>query len=161
MKLRLMALLLVGILCLNGCISGVPQESGNTETVSKPLDLPAIYQQMAVKLPEMTVLNETLQLNLCGIASEDCLQAVVAVCADGLRVDEVWLLEAKDEEALGRLEKLAQSRLQNLAGQTQSYSPEQYAVVQKAILMKTGKYLVLLTVPNPQELEAIWNGAAH
>lgn len=158
MKLRIFALLLAGILCFTGC---AVQNAPETSTAAPaPRDLPAVYQQMSGLLPEMTVLDETMQLNLCGISTEDCLQAVVAVCSDGLRVDEIWLLEAKDEAALSKLEKLAQSRLANLAEQTQSYSPEQYAVVQKAKLFRSGNYLVLLTVPNVEELEAIWNGSA-
>ena len=156
MKLRIAILLLAGILCFTGC---AVQNAPETSTAAPaPRDMAAIYQQMSDLLPEMTVLNEAMQLNLCGISAEDCLQAVVAVCSDGLRVDEVWLLEAKDEAALARLEKLAQARLVSLAEQTQSYSPEQYAVVKKAKLIKSGNYLILLTVPNVQELEGIWNG---
>ena len=55
-------------------------------------------------------------LNYLGISMEDCAQAVVAVTSDGLGADEVWLIQAKDTEALARLQPLARISLPAACG---------------------------------------------
>ena len=99
-------------------------------------------------------MDETTMLNFLGIRAEDCRQAIAAVSNDGLRADEVWLIEAKDQQALDKLKTLAQTRLEAKADETVLYSPEQYAVVEKAELITQGMYLVLLVSPDVDTLKA-------
>ena len=149
---RLIALLLVILtLCLAGC-------GGKEQAVE--MDVQAVYESMEGTLPEMLVMDEAMMLNFCGIKPEQCKQVVVAVCSDGLRADEVWLIEAADEAALKELEALAEGRLTRKGEESITYSPEQYAVVEKAEVITAGNYLAVLVSPDVDALADIFNQAA-
>ena len=149
---RLIALLLVILtLCLAGC-------GGKEQAVE--MDVQAVYESMEGTLPEMLVMDEAMMLNFCGIKPEQCKQVVVAVCSDGLRADEVWLIEAADEAALKELEGLAEGRLTRKGEESITYSPEQYEVVKKAEVITAGNYLAVLVSPDVDALADIFNEAA-
>ena len=116
---------------------------------------------MVSQMPEMLVMDETMMLNFCGIEAEMCNQAVVAVCFDGLRADEIWLIEAKDADALEQRQTLANSRLERKGEESITYSPEQYEVVQKAEVITAGNYLAVIVSPDVQTLVEIFNEAAN
>ncbi len=163
MKKKLFVLLLcVCMVFATGCQNN-PNESStpSTEAQAKALDMNQLYESMAARMPEMLKLDETMMLNYCGIKAEDCVQAVVAFCSIGIMTDEVWLLEAKDAEALARLETLANARLKAKAAESETYSPEQYAVVQKAkVILSQNKYLIMIVSPDVDALESIYETAA-
>ena len=115
---------------------------------------------MADVLPEMLPMDEAMMLNFCGIKAEQCKQVVVAVCSDGLRADEVWLIEAVDEGALEELKNLADGRLTRKGEESITYSPEQYEVVQAAEVITAGNYLAVIVSPDVQDLVEIFNQAA-
>ena len=72
----------------------------------------------------------------------------------GLRADEIWLIEAKDEAALEKLQALAEARIQAKDEETVSYNPEQNAVVRNAQVFTEGNYLFLLVSPDVDALKA-------
>lgn len=128
---------------------------GGEETPA-PVQLQAqeVYTQLeekAIQSPMLT-LNEGLMLDLCGIRTEDVKQAVVAICEDSLLTDEVWVVEAADEEAAGRIAELAKKRLTKKGEESITYSPEQYAVVEKAQLLQNGNFVILLVAPNVADM---------
>ena len=108
-------------------------------------------EQQKIKSAMLT-LNEGLMLDLCGIRAEDVKQAVVAICEDSLRTDEVWVVEAADEAAAQRIAELAKKRLTKKGEESITYSPEQYAVVEKAQLLQNGNFVILLVAPNVSDL---------
>ena len=62
---------------------------------AKEVNMEELYQQLLDTMPEMILIEDAdMRLNLMGIQEGDCVQVVTAVCADGLRTDEVWLIEA-------------------------------------------------------------------
>ena len=154
-------LVVMMILALCGCGAEQGKETApvpeTTQATDAPAaaDLQALYEMLAEKMPEMIVLDETMMLDFCGISPEDCTEAVVATCADGLRTDEVWLIQAADEDALGRLKEMAETRLRMKGEESITYSPEQYAVVEKAELVDLGLYLILIVSPDVDELTEI------
>lgn len=152
---RLIALLMaVMILCLAGC-------GGKDSGADVQIDVQSVYDSMLPVMPEMLAMDEMMMLNFCGIEAEMCKQAVVSVCFDGLRADEVWLIEAKDADALKTLEALAQSRLERKGEESITYSPEQYEVVQAAEVITVGNYLAVIVSPDVQDLVEIFNEAAN
>ena len=152
MKKYIAILLVVLVLCLAGC-------GGKDQTVNV-IDVEAVYDSMEAVLPEMLPMDEAMMLNFCGIKAEQCKQVVVAVCSDGLRADEVWLIEAADEAALKELQSLADGRLTRKGEESITYSPEQYAVVKKAEVITAGNYLAVLVSPDVDALADIFNQAA-
>lgn len=162
----LSAALLLSMTACGGTTPEATDSAGETTAATAaatepaaPVDLQALYDTMAGHMPEMIVLNETMMMNFCGIAAEDCAQAVVAVCDDGLRTDEVWLIEAVDEAALSRLQELAENRLKAKGEESISYSPEQYAVVEKAQVVTSGLYFAVIVSPDVDTLADICRGA--
>lgn len=151
---KVFAIILSAALLLSMCACGA-----SAEPAAKTADLNAIYESYADILPEMMVLDETTMLNFLGIQAEDCNQVVAAVCANGLRTDEIWLIEARDEAAFERLTQLADSRLVAKEDETISYSPDQYAVVEKAVIVTNGLYLAFLVSPDVDTLKTTFEAA--
>lgn len=128
-------------------------ETESTEaTADNGVDLQALYEILAADMPEMILLDENMMLNFYGIEPGDYVQAAVATCADGLRTDELWLIQAVDEDALARLKDLAQTRLRMKGEESITYSPEQYAVVEKAQILTDGLYLAVIVSPDVDSL---------
>ena len=86
MKKMIALVLAVMMLCLTGC--------GKDAGADVQMDVQSVYDSMVPVLPEMLPMDEMMMLNFCGIQADMCKQAVVSVCFDGLRADEVWLIEA-------------------------------------------------------------------
>lgn len=146
-KVMSLILALVLVLSLTAC-------GGKTEE-AVTVDVSALYDSYSQYMPEMFFPDEDTMLNFLGISVEDCVQYKVAICAEGMRSDEVWLLEAKDAAALENLQQLAQTRIQAKLDETVSYAPDQYVVVEKAVVLTQGNYLALLISP---EVEALRSG---
>lgn len=121
---------------------------------AKSADLAALYDTLTASMPQMLPMDETTMLNFQGIEKTDCIQVKVAICAEGLRADEIWLIEAKDEAALEKLQALAEARIQAKDEETVSYNPEQNAVVRNAQVFTEGNYLFLLVSPDVDALKA-------
>ncbi len=145
MKKRII-LLLILVLCLTAC-------GQTSQPEKKPVDLQTVYDSLTGQMPEMIVLDETLQLNLLGVDAADCEQVITAICADSMRVDEVWLLKAKDRAALEKLTDLAKVRVESQAEVCQSYAPDQYAIVKKAEIVNSDLYLALLIGPEASTMK--------
>jgi len=152
MKRFVAIIMAIMLLCLTGC--------GGESVAAKDLDMEGIHDSMVPEVPEMVVMDETMMLNFCGIKAEQCEQAVVAVCSDGLRADEVWLIEAVDASALAELQKLAEGRLTRKGEESITYSPEQYEIVKAAKVFTSGNYLAVIVSPDCENLMDIFNQAA-
>ena len=131
---------------------------GKTEE-AVTIDVNALYESYSQYMPEMFYPDEDTMLNFLGISTEDCVQYKVAVCAEGMRADEVWLIEAKDAAALENLRQLAETRIQAKLDETVSYVPDQYVIVEKAQLLVQGNYLALLISPDVDALKAGFEAA--
>jgi len=123
------------------------------------IDVNALYESYAEYMPDMFYPDEATMMNFLGISVEDCAQYKVAVCAEGMRADEVWLIEAKDEASLETLRELAQFRIESKLEETVTYAPDQYVVVEKAVLLVNGRYLALLISPDVDALKAGFEAA--
>lgn len=139
------------LLCLTAC--------GGQKEEAASIDVNALYESYSQYLPEMFYPDEDTLLNFLGIKTEDCAQYKVAVCAEGMRADEVWLIEARDEAALETLRQLAQTRIQAKLDETVSYVPDQYVIVEQAELVVHGLYLALLISPDVDALKAGFEAA--
>jgi hypothetical protein len=144
-KILALVLCACALLGLTACGSKAPAKSA---------DLAALYDTLTASMPQMLPMDETTMLNFQGIEAADCVQVKVAICAEGLRADEIWLIEAKDEAALEKLQALAEARIQAKDEETVSYNPEQNAVVRNAQVFTEGNYLFLLVSPDVDALKA-------
>lgn len=150
---KVISLLLILSLVMSMAACGGKQEA----PVS--MDVNAVYESYSQYLPEMFCPDEMTMLNFLGINPEDCAQYKVAICAEGMRADEVWLIEAKDAASLEKLQNLAKSRITSKLDETISYVPDQYVIVEKAEVIVSGMYLALLISPDVDALKAGFEAA--
>ena len=146
---KFLSLILIIVLILSAC----------GKSPEKEVDLQSVFNSLREEMPEMLVLDETIQLNLLGIDSADCQQVITAICADSVRADEIWLIQAKDTAALERLTALAKTRVESQAEVCESYSPDQYAIVKEAELVTSGLYLALLIGPDAASMKKTFTSA--
>lgn len=136
-----------------------PEETEGEVPATEPkISMAAIYEKMTGSdtMPEMMEMDETMQRDYCGISREDVAQSVVAICADGLRTDEIWLIQAVDEAAAERIAELARTRQKAKEDETVNYAPDQYAIVEKAELVQEGEYVAFLVSPEAKALTEIF-----
>ena len=151
MKTKMMCVILVLaalVLALAACGGESP----------KTADLQQVYGQMQqqLDLPEMIELAPSRMQRNYGFDGETCPQAIVALCAEGLQVDEIWLIEAPDEETAKQIQTTAESHVQQLCAELENYLPDQYAVAQAARTVRIGNYVGLFISPDAEQLEEIF-----
>lgn len=149
---RFIAILVLLTLTLSLAACGKAEEA-------KAVDLAAVYEGFSEILPEMLVLDGDTRVNFLGIEEEDCLQVVTAVSDTGLKADEVWLIQAKDDAAMTRLQELAQTRLQAKQDELEFYLPEEYLVAKEGKILTSGHYLALLISPDVDTMAAAFESA--
>jgi len=143
----MIALLLAAMLVLSGC-GGETQEKAPAN-----VDMADLYAKLEGKgLPKMVDVGPEMMLSLYGIEQADVKQAKVAISDDGLRADEVWLLEAVDADAAQKLSELVKNRIQQKDDESITYSPEQNAIVKKSYTAVEGNYVFFICSP---EVEAM------
>ena len=145
-------LCLIALFLLAGCAQ--KQE----DPFSAEKDLQEIYEQMEPQLPEMMSLSDSMMLDLLGIKPEFCVRSMAYICADGLQVDEIWLIEASSAENLNTLKLLAQSRLENQKEIYASYAPAQYAILEQGVIVTEGNYLAFIVSQDADSLADLFLG---
>lgn len=145
---KMISLMLALALVMSLAACGGKQE----EPVS--IDVNALYESYSQYMPDMFYPDEMTMMDFLGIDVAECTQYKVAICAEGMRSDEVWLIEAKDAAALENLKQLAQTRIEAKKDETVSYAPDQYVVVEKAVVLTNGNYLALFISPDVDALKA-------
>lgn len=125
-------------------------------TQPKELVLTEVYAKITsgVEMPDMMPVDADIMLDMFGIQAAQCKQAQVYLCVNSMRADEIWLIEATDEAALAQLKQMAQNRLTAKDDESVTYSPEQNAVVKKAVLKTYGNYLVMIVSPDVETIAA-------
>jgi len=141
------------------CLTLALAACGSQKQEPVSVDVAALYETYQEQLPEMFYPDEDTMLNFLGVLAEDCVQYKIAICAEGLRADEVWLIEAKDDAAMEVLTELAHARIQAKLDETETYAPDQFLIVQKAVVLTNGNYLALLISPDVDTLRAGFEAA--
>lgn len=145
---KLLACVLAALL-LAGCGA-----EGGTKAPAE-VNVTTLYTQLeGLGLPAMVDVGPDMMLSLYGIEEADVKQAKVAISDDGLRADEVWLLEAVSADAAKKLEGLVKNRIQQKDDESITYSPEQNAIVKKSYTEVAGNYVFFICSP---EVEAMKN----
>lgn len=146
---KLLACVLAALLLLAGCGA-----EGGTKAPAE-VNVTTLYTQLeGLGLPAMVDVGPDMMLSLYGIEEADVKQAKVAISDDGLRADEVWLLEAVSADAAKKLEGLVKNRIQQKDDESITYSPEQNAIVKKSYTEVAGNYVFFICSP---EVEAMKN----
>lgn len=148
---RMIVALLALMLLLAACGGEEKAVEVNVQELYKDLE--------AVGMPKMVEVNQDMMLSLYGIKAEDTKQAKVMICDDGLKADEVWLIEAVDAAAAKRIVEKANSRIAQKDAESATYDPEQNAIVKKTLVVTQGNYVFMITSPNVNKMEKVINDA--
>ena len=144
--------LIVTVLLLSLLLCGCGGEAADASQAA-PVDVQTLYTALeAFGMPEMLELDGTMQLNLYGIRSEDVKQTKVAVASDGLRADEIWLIEAVDEAAAETIKGLAEGRVRQKDAESITYSPEQNVIVKKSHIAREGNWVIFICSPEVDKM---------
>ena len=124
-------------------------------------DLEQVLQDITetVDMHPMTRLTEKRMLDLCGIDAASVRRAIVMVSQDGMLCDEIWLIETADEAGAESIRALAESRAEHLCRELKDYSPEQYAVAEKARIYQRDCVTALFIGPNAEAMEQVLKDA--
>ena len=124
-------------------------------------DLQALHDRILEETDAPTFISITPERleRVYGIRTEDYAQAVVVTCEDGLRIDEIWLVETKDENEAKRIEEMAKKRVEQLMQETENYLPDQYAVAKQAEIMKKGNLIALFLSPDAEKMASLFKNA--
>ena len=124
-------------------------------------DLQALYDRILEETDAPTFISITPERleRVYGIRTEDYAQAVFVTCEDGLRIDEIWLVETKDENEAKRIEEMAKKRVEQLMQETENYLPDQYAVAKQAEIMRKGKLIALFLSPDAEKMASLFKNA--
>lgn len=155
--------ILLAMLLLVGCGSTAGGENGKENggnAANVNIDVNELYAQLEeVGMPEMVGVDADMMLALYGIRAEDVKQAKLTSCADGLRADEIWIIEAVDADAAARIKGLADNRIAAKDAESVTYSPEQNAVVKKSFLLQEGNFVFFICSPQVEAMTSIVNTA--
>ncbi len=149
---KIAAVLLVFVLCL--AFAGCGAES-------KEIDLAALRDKMISEVPIQDAMNlktERLE-SLYGIEEKDVKQQACFITMGGTFPDEVLMIEAPDSDAAKRVEEKLQSRLSQVMTQSKNYDAENYALLQKCAVKKSGNYVTLFISAKYAELQALFDAA--
>ena len=159
---KLICLMLILVLGVSLVACGGKEEDNGGANVPTNLNLAEMYNTITagVTMPEMMELDSELLLDLYGIRPEYCNQAVVYLCANSLRADEIWLLEAKDAASMATLKEKMNARLDQKDAESITYDPEQNAIVKAAQVIEAGNYLVMIVSPDAATIAGNFRTAA-
>ncbi len=153
--IRILVAAILLVLLLTACGEAAPA----AEESKEPVDLNELRESVETVYPQMMEVEGEMRLNFLGIREEDCAQCVTLLCDDGMKTDELWLIEAADDAAMERLTKLAQQRMEAKAQETENYAPDQYEIVQQGKVLASGRYLALIVTPEADEAAKLFDEA--
>lgn len=145
---RKLKIVLTLILCLGLLTAACGQESA-------PADLQKLYEQLNTgdEMPEMIPLSSKEMDSYYGLDVSACPQFAAGICDDGLRVDEIWLVEAENADSAAQILEAARARVEQLCSETENYLPDQFAVAKDARVLQIGNTVALLISPKAAEME--------
>ena len=160
-KIIIAIIMIIAMLSLVAC-GGETAETNDkndaAENVST-VNMQEVYDSYASYLPDMVILEEKAMMNQYGVDAAKCKQVIVANCSDGLKSDEIWLIEAVDATAAAEIAELAQGRIDREKEETQNYAPDQFVIVEKAEIIEDGNNVVLIISPDVDTLVDLYNDA--
>ena len=163
--------LLAGIvsLALMACSSSPADSGGGTDlSGSSPaassageVDLSEVMREISsqVDVPSMLAYDTEDLYSAYGIQAEDVKQSVAQVAYDSVRSDEIVMVEAVDADAAARVKECLDGQYQSKLAATQSYQPDQYAIIQQCVVRQQGNFVTMFVSPDADQMTSIFDAA--
>ena len=134
--------------------------SAETETREDTV-LDEIYAQICAEIacPEMLELTERTITGYLGLKPENYRDGRFYLCANNLKADEIWLIEAEDEVAASAMLDKAQERIAMKVSSYEKYLPEESEVARHGIAVTKGSYAALFISPDAERMRDIFLSA--
>ena len=132
--------------------------SGGT---AKNADLTSAMKKMKEKITntQMMDLSSDDLMSEYGIKPGDVKQFAAYVDSTGTKGDEIVLVQANSSEAADRIKKDLDNRYSQKEVEMKDYLPDEYAVLKKCKVNKSGDYISMIVSPQYEELEKIYKNA--
>lgn len=145
-----------------------PAETQNEETkadrvensegkIPAGYDLESLYASLMDcydEKPSMITLDSELLADFYGITPDTYSQAVIYFSETGIDADEIWLIEAIDEENAADIAALANQNLANKIASFENYLPDEYEIAKEGKVITTGNYVLLLVSPEVDAMQS-------
>ena len=147
----LLAASAASLLLLAGCSRSVPKKA----------DLDGTMDAMKQKInsAQMTDLSEDDLMPNYGIKAADVRQFAACIDSTGTKGDEILLFEGTGNESAERIAEKLNARLRQKAIEMKDYLPEEYAMLKKCGVERSGNYVALIVSPRAGELKQIYKNA--
>lgn len=143
---------LLSVLLLVSCLTACGSAGG------KEVDLASFYETEIAGKYEMpsleAVSGEMEDAFYPGLSGLDLAQKVLYVPLMNVQATEILMVQAKTEDDASAVESIFAARLESLDELWSQYLPDQYALVQSAQVVRTGRYVTLIVSEHQQEIEA-------
>ncbi len=126
------------------------------ETAKEP-DLGAIKTEIVDTLGiEAKDMNTKLIAGQRGFSEEMVAESASFTTPGAVFDDEVYMFKATDADAASTIADKLNGRLNELKKQTQSYSPEDAAIVEQCSVLTNGNYVAMFFSANREQMETIY-----
>ena len=78
------------------------------------------------------------------------------LCSDGLKADEIWLVEAEDEAAAQAMLQRARERIELRTRSFDRYLPEESALARRGLAVTSGRWVGLFISENAEKMRDIF-----
>ncbi len=133
----------------------------DSDSDNATVDLKKIFDDCVALMPEMYPLDSDKMYNSYGVNPEDYVECYAAISADGMLADEIWIIKAKDADALKRIQDAAKNRIQAKDEESITYSPEQNKIVKASETITIGEYFAFICSPDVDKIVKVCNDAAN
>ena len=96
------------------------------------------------------------QLSYLGLQPEDFKDGRFYVCSNGLKADEIWLVEAENDTAAQAMLSRARARIELRAATFDKYLPEESALARKGVAAAEGRWVGLFISEDAEKMRDIF-----
>ena len=147
------ALLLI-VVSLAACGSDGDKKAATYNGTTKDVDLNAMMEQINTQFGLTGLKNVTDSARYYGISAEDVKQFYAEMPAEDKDFVELVICEAMSPDAVSRIEKRLNNRLDSQYNTAKSYSKEDLEMVNNCKVVVNGKYIYLVISPNAAAISA-------
>lgn len=109
---------------------------------------------------QMTKVNDDILTSFYGIDTADVNDYFALISTDSTKQDEVIMAEAKDADALKRVQAKIQTRYDSKYAQTKDYLPEEAKLIEASKVETDGNYVWMFISADADKMNEIFQGTA-
>ncbi len=150
---------LSGLLCAVALSLTLFACGGNSNEKTADLNQVLTQIESQITLGDMVTYSTDDLKAAYGIDAADVKQSVAKVASDGLKADEIIMIEAVDAAAATRIEEKLQAHYEAKSNENITYNPEQYAMIQKCSVKRDGNFVTLFLSAHADQMTSAFEAA--